>query len=154
MNFNSNLESFKNKRDLVDELDYYKSIILKKVKNGDYKSALEKVRSALILLEEHQRYFNIEKELHDFYKLNKNIKDELMNHRMIYERRFNNLLREKLSEANLEHFSKLLAMFKNDSIEFKAVEMDIPSKQLIEMPEPEMTSVVQTVTPWSPDDTE
>ena len=60
----------------------------------------------------------------------------------------------ELQTASLVNWSEKLAMFKNDSIEFKAVEMDIPSKQLIEMPEPEMTSVVQTVTPWSPDDTE
>ena len=105
---NNNLESFKNKKDLIDELYYYKSIILKKIKNGDYNSALEKVRSALVLIEEHKDSFNIEKELLDFYNINKKVRDDLVNHRMIYERRFNNLLKEKLSENNLENFSKLL----------------------------------------------
>jgi hypothetical protein len=33
---------------------------------------------------------------------------------MIYERRFNNLLKEKLNESNLENFTKLLAMLKNE----------------------------------------
>ena len=33
---------------------------------------------------------------------------------MLYQRRFNNLLKERLSESNLENFSKLLAMLKND----------------------------------------
>lgn len=111
---NNNLESFKNKKDLIDELYYYKSIILKKIKNGDYNSALEKVRSALVLIEEHKDSFNIEKELLDFYNINKKVRDDLVNHRMIYERRFNNLLKEKLNENNLENFSKLLAMLKNE----------------------------------------
>lgn len=114
MSFNSKVENFKNKKNLVEELNYYKSIILKKVKNGDYNSALEKVRSALILLQEHKETFNTEKELLDFYDLSKRIQMELNGHRMTFERRFNNLLREKLDETNLESFSKLLAMLKND----------------------------------------
>jgi len=114
MNFNENLESFKNKRDLIEELEFYRSIILKKVKSGDYHSALEKIRSALVLIQEHQDSFHIEKELIDFYELNNQIKAELDQHRMVYQRRFNNLLREKLDESNLENFSKLLAMLKND----------------------------------------
>ncbi len=114
MNFNENLERFKNKRDLIKELDFYRSLILKKVKNGDYHSALEKIKSALVLIQEHQDSFHIEKELINFYELNKQIKTELDQHRIIYQRRFNNLLREKLDESNLENFSKLLVMFKND----------------------------------------
>ncbi|MFX1568268.1 MAG: hypothetical protein ACFFCV_07860 [Promethearchaeota archaeon] len=114
MSFNSKVENFKNKKNLIEELNYYKSIILKKVKNGDYNSALEKVRSALILLQEHKESFNIEKELLDFYNLSEQIQSELNGHRMIYKRRFDNLLREKLNETNLENFSKLLAMLKND----------------------------------------
>ena len=114
MSFNYNLECFKNKKDLIEELNYYKSIILKKIKDGDYNSALEKVRSALVLIEEHKGSFNIKKEILDFYDISKQVRDELLNHRMIYERRFNNLLKEKLNEANLEAFTKLLAMLKND----------------------------------------
>lgn len=114
MDIKNNLESFKSKKDLVEELNYYKSLIIKKVKNGDYNSALEKVRSALVLLEEHQNFFNIKKELLEFYELSKKVVSELSNHRLIYERRFNNLLREKLNESNLENFSKLLAMLKNE----------------------------------------
>ncbi|MHA1987365.1 MAG: hypothetical protein ACW98D_12065 [Promethearchaeota archaeon] len=114
MNFNYDLENFKSKKDLIAELNYYKSIILKKVKGGDYNSALEKVRSAIVLIQEHQESFNLEKEQIDFYELNKKVQSELKNHRMIYERRFNNLLKEKLNESNLENFSKLLAMFKSD----------------------------------------
>ncbi len=114
MNFNYNLENFKHKKDLIAELNFYKTFILKKVKGGDYNSALEKVRSAIVLIQEHQECFNIEKELIDFYELNKKVQTELKNHRMVYERRFNNLLREKLNESNLENFSKLLAMLKSD----------------------------------------
>jgi Arc/MetJ-type ribon-helix-helix transcriptional regulator len=111
---NNYLESFKNKKNLVKELDYYKSIILKKVKSGDYNSAIKKIRSALVLLEEHQASCNIEKELIEFSKLKEQIMSELLNHRRIYERRFNNLLKEKLDETNLENFSKILAMLKNE----------------------------------------
>jgi hypothetical protein len=114
MSFNYNLENFKNKKDLIGELSYYKSIILKKVKNGDYISALEKVRSAIILVRDHQDFFNLEKELIDFYELNQKVQQELQHHRWIYERRFNNLIKEKLNEGNLENFSKLLAMLKNE----------------------------------------
>ncbi len=114
MGTNYNLESFKNKKDLVEELNYYKSLIIKKIKKGDYNSALEKVRSALVLLEEHQDSFNIKKEHLEFYELAKQVRSELLDHRTIYDRRFNNLLREKLNESNLENFSKLLAMLKND----------------------------------------
>lgn len=114
MEFNKNLENFKNKKDLIEELNFYKSIILKKIKDGNYNSALEKVRSAFVLIEEHKGSFNIEKELLDFYEINKQVRNELINHKMIYERRFNNLLKEKLNESNLEDFIKLLAMLKNE----------------------------------------
>ncbi|MFX1456766.1 MAG: hypothetical protein ACFFDB_15440 [Promethearchaeota archaeon] len=114
MSFSSNLENFKNKKDLIGELSYYKSVILKKVKNGDYNSAVEKVRSAIILVKDHQDFFNLEKELIDFYELNQKVQQELQHHKWIYERRFNNLIKEKLNEGNLENFSKLLALLKNE----------------------------------------
>ena len=60
----------------------------------------------------------------------------------------------ELQTASLVNWSDKLAMFKNDSIEFKAAEMDISSKQLIEMPVPETTPVIHTVSTWSSDDTE
>jgi len=114
MSIKDNLESLTSKKELIKELDYYKSLIIKKVKNGDYYSALEKVRSALVILEEHRDKYNIKKELIEFYELSKKVVSELSNHRRIYERRFNNLLRERLNESNLENFSKLLAMLKNE----------------------------------------
>ncbi|MFW9820895.1 MAG: type II toxin-antitoxin system ParD family antitoxin [Candidatus Thorarchaeota archaeon] len=114
MGTNYNPENYKNKKDLVDELNYYKSLIVKKIKEGDYNSALEKVRSALILLQDHQDSFNIKKELLEFNNLAQKVKSDLLSHKIIYERRFNNLLREKLNESNLENFIKLLAMLKNE----------------------------------------
>ncbi|MFX1313894.1 MAG: hypothetical protein ACFFHD_14990 [Promethearchaeota archaeon] len=114
MNFNDNFESFKSKKELTEELVFYRSIILKRVESGDYRLALEKLRSALVLIQEHQDSFDIEKELKYFYDLNNQIKKELDQHRTIYQRRFNHLLREHIDESNLENFSKLLAMLKND----------------------------------------
>ena len=73
MGIKNNLQSFKSKKELIEELNYYKSLIIKKVKNGDYYSALEKVRSALVLLEEYRDNFNIKKELIEFYELSKKV---------------------------------------------------------------------------------
>ncbi|MFX1436972.1 MAG: type II toxin-antitoxin system ParD family antitoxin, partial [Promethearchaeota archaeon] len=104
----------KNRKDFVEELKYYKSLIIEKINKGEYNSALEKVRSALVLLEEHRESFNIKKELLEFNELTNRVRTQLMDQRLIYERRFNNLLKEKLNESNLENFSKLLVMLKND----------------------------------------
>ncbi|GAH71165.1 unnamed protein product, partial [marine sediment metagenome] len=60
----------------------------------------------------------------------------------------------ELQTASLVNWSDKLAMFKNDSPELKAAEMDISSRQLIEMPVPETTPVLHTVSTWSSDDTE
>jgi len=114
MSVKINFTNFKNKKDFVEELNYYKSLIIKKVKRGDYNSALEKVRSALVILEDHRESYNIKKEILEFQELSNQVKKHLLNNRIIYERRFNNLLKEKLNESNLENFSKLLAMLKND----------------------------------------
>ncbi|MFX1324280.1 MAG: hypothetical protein ACFE8N_04940 [Promethearchaeota archaeon] len=114
MNFKNNLESYNYKRDLIEELDYYKKIIQKKVEIGDFNSALEKIQSALILLADYPESFDIEKEFNDFYLLNNKVLVEISNQRRIYKQRFNNLMKEKLNEDNIENFSKLLAMLKND----------------------------------------
>ena len=114
MNFNLNSESYKNKKDLIEELDFYKSIILKKINDGEINSASEKVNSAKVLIEEHEDSFDLEKHRSEFDELRNKITVELSKYRMLYQRRFNNLLKERLSESNLENFSKLLAMLKND----------------------------------------
>ena len=54
----------------------------------------------------------------------------------------------ELHTASMINWSDKLAMFKNDTIEFKAVEMDILSRQLVETPVPETTPVIHTAT-WS-----
>jgi hypothetical protein len=111
---NSNLESYKHKKDLIEELDFYKSIILKKLDDGEINSASEKVNSAKILIDEHLDCFELEQQICEFDDLRDEINTELSKYRMLYERRFHNLLKERLNESNLENFSKLLAMLKND----------------------------------------
>ena len=59
----------------------------------------------------------------------------------------------ELQTASLVNWSEKLAMFKNDSTELKAAEMDISSRHLVEMPVPETTPVIHVST-WSSDDTE
>ncbi len=114
MKFNINPEYYKQKKDLIEELNYYKSVILKKINDGEINSATEKVNSAKILIEEHQDSFDLEKQRLEFSDLRDKITIELQKYRIIYQRRFNNLLKERLNESNLENFSKLLAMLKND----------------------------------------
>jgi hypothetical protein len=60
----------------------------------------------------------------------------------------------ELQIASMVNWSDKLAMFKNDSTEFKVVEMDIPSQQFVEMPVPETTPVTHTVNTWSSDNAE
>jgi len=114
MSLKGKLEGYKNKKELITELNIYKSMIIKKLEEQQFNSALEKARSALTLIVENQDYFNLALELNEFNELNQKIQDELDDHRKIYVRRFKNLLKEKLTESNLENFSKLLAMLKNE----------------------------------------
>jgi len=60
----------------------------------------------------------------------------------------------ELQTASMVNWSDKLAMFKNDSIEFKTIEMDIPSRQLAEISVPEITPVTHAVTNRSFDDSE
>ncbi|MBA7541365.1 hypothetical protein ES705_33677 [subsurface metagenome] len=114
MSSNQNIDRYKQKKEIIEELDFYKSIILKKMDTEDFKSALSKINSALTLLNDYQTEFNLEKETKIFTQLQQNIRVEFDNHRNLYIRRYNNLRKETLTEANLENFIKLLAMLKND----------------------------------------
>jgi hypothetical protein len=60
----------------------------------------------------------------------------------------------ELQTASMVNWSDKLAMFKNDGIGFNAVELDIPSRKLVETFVPETTPVTHTVSTWSSDDTE
>ncbi|MFX0058814.1 MAG: hypothetical protein ACFE85_18105 [Candidatus Hodarchaeota archaeon] len=114
MSLKDNIERYKSKKELLKELEFYKSMVLKKFEEQSYKSALEKVRSALILIEEYKEDFNLEIELKEFEDINQRISDELNQYREVYVRRYENLLKEGLSESNLESFIKLLAMLKEE----------------------------------------
>jgi hypothetical protein len=105
---------YNSKKDLLDELDLYEELILKKINQLDYDSALKKVRSAIILIEEAQESFNLDEKLDIFLRLNQRIIDERSSHRQRYLRKYDNLLKEELSEENLDSFLKLLAMLKNE----------------------------------------
>ncbi len=50
----------------------------------------------------------------------------------------------ELQITSMANWSDKLAMFKNDSTEFNTVEMDIPSRQLVEIPVPKTISVTST----------
>jgi len=114
MSINDKFDGYKHKKELLEELDVYKSIILKKLDVDDFKSASIKIGSALTLIKEHQNYFDIENELGEFNELQQKIRVELDNRRKIYLRRYDNLLKENLTEFNLENFTKLLAMLKSE----------------------------------------
>jgi hypothetical protein len=114
MSLNDKFDGYKRKKELLEELNVYKSIILKKLDIDDFKSALVKTGSALTLIKEHQNYFDIENELGEFNELEQQARVELDNRRKVYLRRYDNLLKENLTEFNLENFTKLLAMLKSE----------------------------------------
>ncbi len=114
MSSNHNTDRYKQKKEIIEELDFYKSIILKKTDIDDFNSALIKIESVLTLLEEYQTEFDLEKETKVFTQLQQDLRVEFDNHRNLYIRRYNNLRKETLTEANLENFIKLLAMLKNE----------------------------------------
>jgi len=106
--------TYKDKKNLVQELDIYKEMILKKVEELDLTSAIKKVNSALTLIHENQEYFNLDQELSTFLQLQQKVTQERKIHLDKIMRRYNNLLKEELNESNLENFSKLLAMLKEE----------------------------------------
>ncbi|MFX1317284.1 MAG: hypothetical protein ACFE9T_15585 [Promethearchaeota archaeon] len=102
------------KKNLISELRFYKNFILKKLEINDLNSALEKTISAITLIEDHKDYFDITNQIVEFRELNRQINTELRECRRIYLRRYNNLLKERINESNLENFMRLLAMLKNE----------------------------------------
>jgi hypothetical protein len=114
MSFLDKLEKYKSKKNLVEELNYYKSIIIKKLGNNDFKSALEKANSAITLIQDHEKFYDLKKELLEFNEIKIKIKSELSECQKLYCHRYNNLLKENLTETNLESFSKLLVMLKEE----------------------------------------
>lgn len=114
MSSNHKTDRYKQKKEIIEELDFYKSIILKKMDIDDFNSALIKIESALTLLNEYQADFDLKKETKEFAQLQQKLRVEFDEHRNLYIRRYNNLLKETLTEANLENFIKLLAMLKNE----------------------------------------
>ena len=114
MTSNNNYAIYKQKKELIKELNVYQSFVLKKIDIEDFKSALTKIDSALTLIDEFQSYFDLKPELKEFSDIRQKVLSEFDNHRNIYLRRYNNLLKEPLTETNLEAFLKLLAMLKNE----------------------------------------
>jgi len=114
MSSNDKIERYKYKKEIIEELNFYKSIILKKIDLDDFNSALIKIESALTLLEEYKTDFDLEKETREFTHLQQKLLVEFDEHRKIFLRRYDNLRKETLTEATLENFIKLLAMLKNE----------------------------------------
>jgi len=104
--------AYKNKKDLLQELDLYQEMILRKMDELDLISAMKKVKSAITLIQENQQYFNLDQELSKFMKLHQNVIKEKLYHRDRIIRKYDNLLNEDLTEDNLNNFCKLLAMLK------------------------------------------
>lgn len=114
MSFKDQLKEYKHKNDLIEELQLYESMISKKIENHDYKYALNKVESAITLIKENQQTFNLEPELSELNSLREKIIIKINKYQKFYQRRYRNLLKETLTEANIENFLKLLAMLKDE----------------------------------------
>ena len=114
MTLDNNFVVYKQKKELVKELRVYQSFVLKKIDIEDFKSALSKIDSALTLIDQFQSTFNLKTELVEFNKIRREVLSEFNVRRNIYIKRYQNLLKETLTEDNLENFLKLLAMLKNE----------------------------------------
>ena len=114
LTLDNNFVVYKQKKELVKELRVYQSFVLKKIDIEDFKSALSKIDSALTLINQFQSTFNLKTELVEFNKIRREVLSEFNVRRNIYIKRYQNLLKETLTEDNLENFLKLLAMLKNE----------------------------------------
>ena len=114
MSFKDKLDQYKQRKDLIDELDFYKSIISKRIEHKNFRSTLEKIESAIILIKENQQIYNLDTELSEFENLKEEIISELEICQKFYTRRYSNLLKETLTESNIENFLRLLAMLKGE----------------------------------------
>ena len=114
MTLDNSFVVYKQKKELLKELNIYQSFVLKKIDIEDFKSALLKIDSALTLIDEFQSEFDLKTEFEEFSKIRQEVLNEFENRRKIYIRRYNNLLKETLTETNLEDFLKLLAMLKSE----------------------------------------
>ena len=112
MSLQERFENFKTKKQLIEELDLYKSLIIKKRDKQDYCSALEKLNSALILINEKYEEFDLDRERNELESLRFEIKSEIMHNRRKYLRRYHGLINEHLTKDNLEGFCRLLTMLK------------------------------------------
>ncbi len=106
--------AYKDKNDLLQELDIYQKMILRKLEELDLISAMKKVKSAITLIQENQEYFNLNPELSKFLELQHKVDQKSKFHHKRIMRKYNNLLKEELNEDNLDNFCKLLAMFKEE----------------------------------------
>ncbi|MHA1241367.1 MAG: hypothetical protein ACTSQU_11335 [Promethearchaeota archaeon] len=84
MSSNQNIDRYKQKKEIIEELDFYKSIIFKKMDSDDFNSALIKLESALTLLNDYQTEFDLEKETKIFTQLQQRLRVEFDNHRNLY----------------------------------------------------------------------
>ncbi len=114
MSFKDKLDQYKQRKDLIDELDFYKSIISRRIEHKNFRYALEKIESAIILIKENQQFYNLDIELSEFENLKEEIISELEMCQKFYTRRYSNLLKETLTESNIENFLRLLAMLKGE----------------------------------------
>ena len=104
--------AYKGKKDLIQELDLYQEMILRKIDELDLISAMKKVKSAITLIQENQSSFNLDQELSKFMKLHQKVIKEKLYYQDRILRKYENLLNEDLTEDNLNNFCKLLAMLK------------------------------------------
>jgi hypothetical protein len=112
MSLQERIKKFRTKKELIKELSLYKTLIVKKHNQQEYFSALEKLKSAIILINEYQEDFDLDQECHELEQIRYDIKSEIMHKRRKFLRRYHGLLNERLSKENLEGFCRLLAMFK------------------------------------------
>ena len=76
MTLDNSFVVYKQKKELLKELNIYQSFVLKKIDIEDFKSALLKIDSALTLIDEFQSEFDLKRELEEFTKIRQEVLSE------------------------------------------------------------------------------
>ncbi|TXT59044.1 MAG: hypothetical protein BAJALOKI2v1_260013 [Promethearchaeota archaeon] len=107
-------ENLKSKKEIQKELEVYESFVKKKLISKDFNSAMEKICSALTLIQEYSDQYKLEGELKTFRNIRSELEEKLVEYRSKYKLKFENLIKEELDQDNLESLVKLLAILKED----------------------------------------
>jgi hypothetical protein len=114
VSFNNKKEKHQQKKELLEELTFYRNIILKKLDTREFHSALNKARSALTLLDEHREIYPLDKEIMEFQELYDKVINFIYAFRNNCFSKYHKLISEDLDSTSLERYLRLLDTLKGE----------------------------------------